>query len=974
MQTFLGKTAAHIFGEHPIEELKDIAIVMPSQRGVLYLKKELAILGDRPFLSPSFFTIEEFALQMTDSTLIDPIQLLLEAFACFKQVDEQVNFDRFISWGQLMLKDFETLDMYLVDPYQIFSFLSEVKSIERWGKEYGEENPEKFITPHTTSYFKLFDHLLEVYIRLHATLNAKGFVYRGMAYRKLADYLAAGKALPKTFKKIYFVGFNALSKGEEEIIRLLIKNGMAQTLWDADAYYVDNTFHRAGTWLKKYSDSSTNEFLSRGPFQWKTSDLLDKPKRVEILGLANPSAQVFVAMDIIRKWQQEYGTEEQVALVLADESLLDQVMLYVGEFKERLNITMGYSLKKTQVFSLVNLWWDLQKQSVQGKFSVSTFKSVCSHGLIDLYIQQKSKVQKRDFKKDLNELYSKTDLYVGSDKISALASELPILKYLFATNFNSFVDILKYQETLLELILKSIPDQEWDEEAEAVKQALAVIESLLKSFEADDFVSIASGKVLLTQLLSQQKLTFVGAENRSLHVMGLLETRTLDFDRVIVLSMNEGSLPGTRKRESLIPLDIANMAHFSLPTFTQADAVASYHFYRLLQRPREVVLCYVQSSDKSGVKEMSRFIKQIKHDWKRKNPLIEIHEPWIEFSAHEADFERNDGSVEKSPVILDKIKGKLANSGLSTSALTMFSTCSLKYFYAQILGMRKEKQLEDELGADVFGTWVHKVLEIVDQEVVENYDGVYDRVNLAEVVSGLDGYLEKAMKSIQEKEGVFELEKGFNFVLKEVAKTLLESYYSKSDFSKNTKIIDLESTLTINLKILWGQEHLDVKVTGRIDRLDVLDNREIRIIDYKTGKVERSELKSGELGLRNSILSGELKPKILQLWLYKFLLASELVHVSEKNEQVLAGLSLQSHSIKPGIISFRNLKEGVLSDEEHDLWFESGPNWDQFLQESQDVIQGWVHQILDVNTKFEKTKEVSDCQYCDFKVICQREL
>jgi hypothetical protein len=267
--------------------------------------------------------------------------------------------------------------------------------------------------------------------------------------------------------------------------------------------------------------------------------------------------------------------------------------------------------------------------------------------------------------------------------------------------------------------------------------------------------------------------------------------------------------------------------------------------------------------------------------------LIEIHEPWIEFSAHEADFERNDGSVEKSPAILDKIKGKLAKSGLSTSALTMFSTCSLKYFYAQILGMRKEKQLEDELGADVFGTWVHKVLEIVDQEVVENYDGVYDRVNLAEVVSGLDGYLEKAMKTIQEKEGVFELEKGFNFVLKEVAKTLLESYYSKSDFSKNTKIIDLESTLTTNLKVVWGQEHLDVKVTGRIDRLDILDNREIRIIDYKTGKVERSELKSGELGLRNSILSGELKPKILQLWLYKFLLASELVHVSEKNEQVL---------------------------------------------------------------------------------------
>jgi hypothetical protein len=416
------------------------------------------------------------------------------------------------------------------------------------------------------------------------------------------------------------------------------------------------------------------------------------------------------------------------------------------------------------------------------------------------------------------------------------------------------------------------------------------------------------------------------------------------------------------------------MAHFSLPTFTQADAVASYHFYRLLQRPREVVLCYVQSSDKSGVKEMSRFIKQIKHDWKRKNPLIEIHEPWIDFSTHEADFERNDGSVEKSPVILDKIKSKLANSGLSTSSITMFSTCSLKYFYAQILGMRKEKQLEDELGADVFGTWVHKVLELVDKEVLEIYEGVYDRVNLADVVLGLDGYLEKAMASIQEKEGVFEVEKGFNFVLKEVAKTLLESYYSKSNFSKNTKIIDLETVLTANLKVAWEQEILDVKLTGRIDRLDVLEGREIRIIDYKTGKVEKLELKSGELGLRNSILTGELKPKILQLWLYKYLLASELLHVSPKNEKTFEGLSLQTHSIKPGIISFRNLKEGVLGDEEHDLWFESGPIWDSFLVDSQSVIEGWVHKILDVNTKFEKTKEVSDCQYCDFKVICQREL
>lgn len=974
MQTFLGKTAALIFGEHSIEDLKDVAIVMPSQRGVLYLKKELAILGDRPFLSPSFYTIEEFAIQMTDSILVDPIQLLLEAFNCFKQVDAQVDFDRFISWGQLMLKDFETIDMYLVNPEQLFSFLSEVKSIERWGKEYGEDKPEIFITPNTKAYFKLYDHLLEVYIRLRASLADSGLVYRGMAYRKLVNKLSAGESLPRAFKKIYFVGFNALSKAEEDIIRILIKNGMAQTLWDADSYYVDNSFHRAGTWLKKYADNTCNEYLSRGPFRWKTSDLLDKPKHVEILGLANPSAQVFVAMDIIRKWQNEHGSNEQVALVLADESLLDQVLLFVGEFKDRLNITMGYSLKKTQVFSLINLCWDLHKQSAQRKFSVSLFKLVCTHSLVEIYVKKKSKVAKQDFKKSLDGLFLKTDLYVYSDKILEMEIDLPILRNLFAPSSDSFVSMLKLFESFLGQILQSISEDDWDEEAEAVKQALIVIETLLKSLGANDFISIASGKLLLTQLLSQQKLTFEGAENRSLHVMGLLETRTLDFDRVIILSMNEGSLPGTRKRESLIPLDIASLNQFSLPTFTQADAVASYHFYRLLQRTREVVLCYVQSSDKSGIKEVSRFIKQIKYDWKQKNSLIEIYEPWIEFDKNEIGFVRKDDSIEKTQIVIDQIKIKLAKFGISASAITMFSNCSLKYYYAQILGLKKEKQIEDEVGVDVFGTWVHKVLELVDKKVIENYDGLYEKLNISEVVSNLEDYLDEAMTKIQEREGVFELETGFNFVLKEVAKTMLESYYSKYNFSKNTKLIALEAKLSRNLKISYGDESLDVIVSGRIDRLDVLGGREIRIIDYKTGKVERSELKSGELGLRNSILLGDIKPKLLQLWFYKFLLASELSHVSPEYEKTFAGLSLQTHSIKPGIISLRNLKEGLICDEEYDLWFESGPIWDSFMLDSYAIIEGWVNKILDIKTQFEKTKNVKNCLYCDFKVICRREL
>lgn len=966
MQTFLGKTAAHIFAQHPVGDLKDVAVVMPSQRGVLYLKKELALQGDRPFLSPSFFTIEEFAVQMTQSTLIDPISLLFEAYTCFKEVDPKVDFDRFISWGQMMLKDFDTLDMYLVNPFQLFSFLSEAKSLERWGEEYGEPHPEKYKTPHTESYFKLYDHLLEVYGRLRSRLETLGLVYRGLAYRHLHDHLEQDQALPKTFKKIYFVGFNALSKGEESIIRLLIKQGLAQTLWDADAYYVKNPFHRAGNWLRHYADTSSTAYLSNGPFQWMSQDLLTVQKTVKVLGVANPSTQVFVAMDIIRKWQEEHGPAEQVALVLGDEALLDQVLLYIGEFKERLNITMGYSIKKSWAFSLIQLWWELGKQEPQGRYSTALFNQVISHPLIERFLTKK--------KYAIGHVSGATDLYVPTNRLDTAKSHVPALHHLFCPHTDSLMQILGNLASLLESLLKSVPDKEWDEEAQAMSQAISVVKTLIKSLEGQDELSWKSGKIVLTQLLQQQKLTFEGNEIRTLHVMGLLETRTLDFDRVIVLSINEGSLPGTRKRESLIPVDIANMSAFDLPTFTQADAVASYHIHRLFQRPREIVMCYVQPSDKSSVKEMSRFIRQLKYEWTQKNPNIDWQEPNLSF-VPTVGLDRPDYSIlAKSPEMQEEIKASLTKYGISASGLSMFNSCTLQYYYNQIKRLRKEKDQEEEMGADVFGTWVHKVLEIVDEEVLADHAGDYDDANLKEKVPAkLDFYLDLAMEKMKAHEGHFEIEKGFNYVLKEVAKTLLETYYQQDAWSKHARLLAVEISLPTKINVLIGGETVEVKVGGRIDRLDYLGSS-LRILDYKTGKVEPKDVVPSDKGLRNDVLEGDLKTKLLQLWLYKYLLAKELQKPIGTRMKEIPNFLLEEVEIEPGIISFRNLPAGILTDQATGLWFSEGQDWNGFIAESEDILGEWVRKILDPETVFEKTKDVKACAFCDFKRICQREI
>ena len=315
MQTFLERSAEHIYSKHNHAQLSKVCIVLPSRRGVLYFKQALAKLSNVPFLAPDVFAIEDFIMEMTGLRQIDQVALLFELFDVFKEIDPNVVFEKFMSWAGTLLSDFDKIDQYLVDPKALFSYISEAKALERWQMQLGEsQKGNNMKTPRTDRYFKLFENIHTVYQNLRSRLTEKGLVYRGMAYRDLAENVDKYILEKDRHLKYYFVGFNALSDAEERIVRTLLKRkNFAETIWDTDTYLLKNTFQKAGDWLRYYKNGKELDGippLYNDEWTWETDELLTGKKNIQIIGVPNASIQAKVAGHIYRGWNSEDEAEK----------------------------------------------------------------------------------------------------------------------------------------------------------------------------------------------------------------------------------------------------------------------------------------------------------------------------------------------------------------------------------------------------------------------------------------------------------------------------------------------------------------------------------------------------------------------------------------------------------------------------------------------------------------------------------------
>lgn len=970
---FLEQSARYVFDKHTLAQLKNICVILPNRRAVYYFKRYLARVSKVPFLAPQVFAIDDFVARMSGFNQIDAVGLLFELYETFRKYDPKVDFDRFISWAPTLLRDFDTIDQYLIgDPKALFDYISEAQTIARWNLELTSINkPLIESTANTDRYFKLFENIYNVYNDLHNELRIKGYSYRGMSYRLLAEEVDTLLLENRVFEKFYFIGFNAFSNSEEKVIEKLIKANLAEMLWDCDEYFMNPKFnHKGGSLLRKYKASG-----KFGQWNWQTNHLLTEEKNVRIIGVENATLQTKVAGTIYAEILA-VNPDIPTAIVLCDENLLYPLMYSLDSVVSDFNITMGLSLRGSMLFTLIDAIFELQQNVAEfkdksgekvkvAKYSHRHIFKVLNHPFCRKYeqmnyINQENPNKVNIFRESIRRIIQGNMVYLSEEEMLTFGNGDKLFRILFTRwGDNSRKSLQAFYDLIDEL--RSIYRETKDAiETEYLYLFLTILNRLEKILFNNRQLNLRSFKHFLYELIKQEKIPFSGEPIANLQIMGLLETRCLDFERVIFLSVNEGILPSTRHLNSLIPFDAS--IEFGLPVQSDQNAIMSYHFFRLLQRAKDIDILYVIPTGEGvggGATEKSRFILQIENELAKENTHIKISYPKIQYAKSGDKEVVNKIEIHKTDDILSDISRLISGNGIYPTYLNEYLHCTIKFYFNKIANISKREEVDEKFGADIFGTWLHNTLEKIDID----HGPTITKELMDSIVNEIPQRLETAYL---EQFGGYVIDSGMNYLLKQVAEQLLEDFFKQQKESQvfPYQVLETEREVKVTFDVPVLGKVQKVKIAGRVDRIEKEGNT-IKVIDYKTGRVGKKELEKSKEQILEEALIDPDKEKLRQLWLYQYLM---LKSITQDKSFLLGGERLENHEVKAKIYSFRNMKENL----EVNLSFNDNPTIFGFIEKSEQILSELITEMLNPEIPFIQTSNFTICERCDFKGICGR--
>ncbi|OFY44041.1 MAG: hypothetical protein A2X18_07930 [Bacteroidetes bacterium GWF2_40_14] len=892
------------------EKIKDFCFVFPNRRAGLFFQKHLGEIASEPLFSPAIITINDLFTQLSGSSQIDRLEALYKLYVLFVELSgSKESFDEFIFWGDVILADFDDVDKYLIDAEKLFANVKDLKDIESdysflskrqleavqtfWSNFLPVGESEKKI-----KFRAVWEVLYPLYLRFRESLEKSSMGYEGMVYRMIAEvflkndesadllYNSIGE-----FRGIVFVGFNALNECEKVLMKALKKRGVADFYWDFEGDLIQDVNNKASLFMR--------ENIALFPSRHNLDFCIKHDREIEVIGIPSAVGEAKMVSKIVAG----VGGGLNTAVVLPDESLLMPVLYSIPEEVESVNVTMGYPLRAGSIVSLMESVMVLQK----GSFYYKRVLPVLRHNYLKMVAGEEVRLL--------------TEKIVKQNMVYIEQSEFdkhPLLKLIF----RYCPDISGYLLEILEYLNNSAELTKIEKEfIYYFYTAVSKIRDLRIPMNTDTYCKV------LQEFVNSTSIPFKGEPLAGLQIMGVLETRALDFDNVIICSMNDGTFPSKSPVSSFIPYNLRK--GFGLPDNEFKDGVTAYHFYRLIYRAKKIFLLYDTRSEGLKNGEKSRFIQQLKYHYQ-----VPINESITTFTI--GSNKREAVVIEKNPALVQRI-GELfykgGERGLSASSINTYLDCPLKFYFQYVKGVEEEESVSEGVEADTFGSIFHKAMELL-------YDGFKGKIVTRENLSILMKNGKKIEDAINEAfYQVLRMKeiKGHNLLIhKLITRYVLQT--AKYDISRSPfEYISSEQRQCFDFVL---EDGTIVPLKGFIDRIDIKEGTK-RIIDYKTGR-------------------GDLKFRTVQD------LFDTTARQRNKIAMQMIMYALMLYDNEPVIIAPYLLRE--LFNEETSLEMIVDK---ELLEEYSVSLGNTLVKIFDSTTPFGQTDDLMKCGYCPFSVICR---
>nr|WP_288895557.1 PD-(D/E)XK nuclease family protein [uncultured Alistipes sp.] len=959
MKGFLEEVAADLYARYG-EGLSDRAVLFPSRRARLFFVDALGRIAGRPMWQPEWVTINDLTGEISGLHTGDRVRLITELYKVYSAYHNEP-FDKFYFWGDMLLTDFDTIDKYLIDAQMLFRNISEIKEIEAdisyltpaqlrilsFWSSFGEQAD---LSEEKRRFLAIWKTLGPIYRRFRERLSSLGIAYNGMVQRAAADRIRGGGfAFPEP-RRYVVAGFNALSECEKRLFGFLATAAETDFYWDYDSYYKDDPEQEAGMFVR----SNVAQFPPRTELR---HDNMRGEKQIVSVAAVSNAVQCKYAAAILaglarRRREEDPGIAagarpalgKETAVVLTDENLLLPLLYALPADIGRVNVTMGFPLRQSLAYTFVERLVELQNHRRRKGDGCTFYHADVAGILAHPYVAECDAALTRTMHEEI----------VRDRRISVDAAWLgrnELLKRIF-TPAATWRELSDYMLDVVAAVARQ--PYEGDDARQRVEFLAVIAEQVTKLRNSLDECDIDLTAEVYTSLLRRHlqtlRIPFEGEPLEGIQIMGILETRNLDFENVIILSMNDDNFPGNHMAQaSFIPYNLR--AAYELPTPEHHEGVYAYYFYRLIQRAKTVHMLYCSHADDKSTGEPSRYIYQLDYESGFDVRKVEVGVDVNLAETAPIEVPKDDGVMAR----LERFVDAQSPATLSPTAFFRYVACPLRFYFHSIARLEADDEISEEVDAPMFGTILHAAVQTLYARIAgEAHPGETLRamIRTGEVAQAVEAAINQ--NYLQDKHATAEDYSGNLLLVKDIVIRYLRGGVMPYDAAHDAfSVSGLEEPVAYPFRFRAGGRDLEMKFAGIADRIDTLDDGALRVVDYKTGAphLEFDGVESLFTGTGKQRLSN-----ILQTLLYAMML-----HRS------------RGCDVEPALYYVRNMNRPGYSPQLDDKQTGvKGARYTLYRERFEELLRAQLAELYDTSVPFRQCEDADTCKYCDFNVICKR--